>query len=105
MRQRFAAIWLAAVAGFAVASGGDISCAAARKVDIPTVDLESIVIRPGDLPAGFSAAQVRDKPPAMFNQVPDPDRAIYQQLEHRGGTGGGITILGLRAFEWVETGA
>ena len=55
--------------------------------------LHTLLVQPGDLPAGFSAAQLRDKPPAMFDKLPASSFRLYQQLEYKGGTGGGVTLF------------
>jgi len=57
------------------------------------IDLESILIRPGDLPAGYSGAQIREQVPEMFSELPRGDASIYQQLAKNGNSAGGITIF------------
>ena len=57
------------------------------------VDLEPLLIQAGDLPAGMTGAQVRDTAPAMFDAVPKPDKAAYQQLQKNGSQVGGVTVL------------
>ncbi len=57
------------------------------------VDLEPLLIQSGDLPAGFSGSQVRDRAPDMFKEVPTPQKAISQQLQRNGSATGTVTVL------------
>ena len=56
-------------------------------------DLEPLLIQLGDLPPGFSGAQVREKAPGMFSELPKPEKAISQQLARKDKLAGGITVL------------
>ena len=71
------------------------SCSSLFPTPIPLseIDLESIIIVPGDLPAGFSGAQVRDTPPEMFDDIRNSENMIYQQFEKGGEAAGGVTIF------------
>ena len=60
---------------------------------LTALTLTPILVQPGDLPAGFSAAQVRDAPPGMFDDLPAWGWAVYQQLARGDDTGGGITVI------------
>jgi hypothetical protein len=62
-------------------------------IPLSELDLEPILVMPGDLPAGYSAAQVSSDPPAMFNDVPQPVNQIYQQFEQDNESAGGVAIL------------
>ena len=66
------------------------------------IDLESIIIEDGDLPAGFSGAQIRDVAPGMFRDLPLAQNTVYQQLEKNGETAGGIAIFLYDSQENVE---
>jgi hypothetical protein len=61
--------------------------------NLPEIDLESILIQPGDLPAGYSGAQIREQAPEMFSKLPRADVSIYQQLAKNGDAAGGITVF------------
>lgn len=56
------------------------------------VDLEPILILPGDLPAGLSGAQVRDSLPEMFDEPPEAENQIYQQFQREGKAAGGVAV-------------
>ena len=60
----------------------------------PTInELEQLLIQPGDLPAGFTAGQVREQAPGMFSELPRPQICIYQQLVLGDTQAGGVTLL------------
>jgi hypothetical protein len=64
-------------------------------IPIPLEDLDfsSILIQPGDLPAGNSGAQVREMLPDMFDNIVQPVNQIYQELEQDSQQNGGIAIM------------
>ena len=62
-------------------------------VPLAEVDLAPLLVQPGNLPAGVTAAQVSTEPPEMFRDVPEPQQAIHQQFERRGTQQGGVTVL------------
>lgn len=62
-------------------------------IPLSEIDLEPILILPGDLPAGFSGAQIRDVLPEMFATLPDSDNQIYQQFERNGRAAGGVAVM------------
>jgi hypothetical protein len=84
------------------AEGGIVICVNSQSA-IKEVDLESELIRPGDLPPGYSGAQVKPKAPAMFDDFPPPDYAVYQQLQKGGEQVGGVTVLQFRNPEERKT--
>jgi len=59
------------------------------------IDLSAIAIVAGDLPAGYSPAQIRSDPPKMFSGVKNYENIINQQFENKGDTAaaGGVTIF------------
>ena len=61
--------------------------------DLKTVNLEPTLIQDGDLPAGFTGAQVNDILPPMFQTVPAPTKALYQGFQRNGDVAGGVTVL------------
>ena len=63
------------------------------KVALKDLDLEPLLIQSGDLPAGFSGAQVKNEAPEMFNKTPKPVYVINQRFAYHEETGGGITVL------------
>jgi len=62
-------------------------------IPLSELELEPLLIQPGDLPAGFSGAQVRDVAPGMFDETPTAENAISQQFERGGDTAGGVAVL------------
>jgi len=72
-------------------------------VPISEIQLDSIVIQEGDLPAGFSGAQIRDTAPEMFKDLPSAQNTVYQQLEKEGDVAGGITIFLYDSQDNIET--
>jgi len=68
-------------------------------VPLSEINLEPILIISGDLPAGYSGAQIRTTPPEMFNNITNFNNAIYQQFEKDGKSAGGVAIF---LFESVD---
>ena len=62
-------------------------------IPLSEINLEPIVFLSGDLPAGFSGAQIRDTPPTMFDGIVGFENSIYQQFERNDKGAGGVTIL------------
>jgi len=54
---------------------------------------ESLLVQPGDLPAGLSGGQVRETAPAMFKSLPIAQTTIYQQLARHGSAIGGVAVF------------
>jgi hypothetical protein len=52
-----------------------------------------LLIQPGDLPAGYDGAQVRDIAPEMFREIPKAANTIYQQFEKNDHVAGGVTVF------------
>lgn len=65
--------------------------------NIYTIDLESLLIEPGDLPIGMTESQViEDLVPGGFKDNPPPDRIIQQRIEDPdsyANVGGSVTVL------------
>lgn len=62
-------------------------------IPLGELDLESILIKPGDMPAGFSGAQISKSLPEMFKNIPKPTNKISQQIEFKGNVSGGIAVI------------
>ena len=60
---------------------------------VSRAELLAVLIRPGDLPSGLMAGQVRLRPPSMFNGLPSADATATQQFSRSGETAGGVTVL------------
>lgn len=71
-------------------------------VPLSEIKIESIVIEEGDLPAGFSGAQIRDSAPGMFRDLPSAQNTLYQQLQKDGDVAGFITIFLYDSKEDIE---
>jgi hypothetical protein len=70
-----------------------VSCGPATPVPLSKIQLDTIIVQEGDLPAGFSGAEIRDTVPSIFSGLPATQKAAYQQLKHNGNLAGGITIF------------
>lgn len=57
------------------------------------VNLESLLIQPGDLPPGITGAQVRTEPPAMFDGIAPATKTIYQQFAKDSAQYGGVGVF------------
>ena len=62
-------------------------------IPLSELRLEPLLIQPGDLPAGFSVAQVKDVAPSMFDDLPSAENTIDQRFERGGDTAGGVTVF------------
>lgn len=62
-------------------------------IPLAAIDLEPLLIQPGDLPAGITGAQVKDVAPPAFKAYPPATKAIDQRLQRDGETIGGIVVL------------
>ncbi len=76
----------------------------ATQIPLADIDLESLLIQSGDLPAGYSGGQVRSGAPAMFDELPPAIADISQQFEHNGGPAGGVTIFLYSTVALVRSG-
>jgi len=65
----------------------------ATPIPLSELDLEPLLIQPGDLPAGFSGAQIKDVAPSMFDDLPAAENTIDQRFERGGDTAGGVTVF------------
>lgn len=59
---------------------------------LASVELEPLLIQPGDLPSGIAPSQVSDALPTMFDGLPKAERTIDQRLQRGGQTAGGISV-------------
>jgi hypothetical protein len=62
-------------------------------IPLKDIDLSASLIADGDLPAGYSGAQIRLEAPEMFSNVKNFQQEVYQQFEHGGDGAGGVTIF------------
>lgn len=62
-------------------------------VPLTAIDLSDVLVMSGDLPAGYSPAQIRDEPSLRYREVPQADKAISMQLEQSGEMGGWVTVF------------
>ena len=65
----------------------------ATLIPFSALDLESILITSGDLPAGYEAAQIRSELSGFSKAAPTPDYYISQSFSYKGRMGGLIEIL------------
>lgn len=96
--ERLRAFWVG-VALLLVACGGVAPAALPTTLPAPTavpldqIDLESLMVQPGDLPAGVSGAQVRDVAPKMFDGMPGALKTAYQQFARGDQPAGGVVVF------------
>jgi len=62
-------------------------------IPLSELNLEPILILQGDLPAGFSGAQVRTTPVKGLSDIQNYQNTIYQQFEYGGEAAGGVSIF------------
>jgi hypothetical protein len=67
--------------------------AAPSSVPLSEIDLEPLLVQPGDLPAGYSASQIRDTVPDIFSKVPAAAKVVSQLFAKDGETSGSVTVL------------
>lgn len=63
-------------------------------IPLSELNLEDTLIKPGDLPSGFSGGQISDLPPEKYKKlsIPQADQFISQQIEHNGNLVGSIFV-------------
>lgn len=57
------------------------------------LNLEDMLVRPGDLPPGIKGSQIRSHAPAMFDGIVQPDYEVYQLFEQNGQQVGGVAVF------------
>ena len=68
-------------------------------IPLSEIDLEPLLVQPGDLPVGYSASQVRGGMPDDFSTLPTAENVITQLFEKNGDIGvfgdigGSVTVL------------
>lgn len=70
-----------------------VSTAVPTALPLEALDLEPLLVQPGDLPAGMSGAQVRDTAPKMFDGMPGAQRTAYQQFARGSEPAGGVAVF------------
>ena len=67
------------------------------------LNLEEILVKEGDLPAGFEPAQIRTRPSDLSKSAPEPDYLITQTFSHNNSFGGILDVLVYEDEENVST--
>jgi hypothetical protein len=57
------------------------------------INLEPIIILSGDLPIGYSGAQISDTPPEMYDGIEGCENYIRQQIGRNGKSAGNVSIF------------
>lgn len=57
------------------------------------LDLEAILIQPGDLLLGIIGGQIQNGLPVMFDDIPQPVNQIYQQFSNINKENGAVAVL------------
>jgi len=73
------------------------------RIPLSEIDLEGMLIMDGDLPAGYSGAQIRATAPKIIGiNLPDSQYQIYQELAKDGQMAGGISVYLYESTENIE---
>jgi ABC-type Fe3+-hydroxamate transport system substrate-binding protein len=67
------------------------------------LNLEGVLLWPGDLPKGYAASQAHPEPSAFMNDAPIPDYSISRMISRAGQPGGRIDVLVYADSEKVAT--
>lgn len=77
-------------------------------IPLKDIDISDVLVVQGDLPAGVSAAQLRDTAPEMYNKLPITDKTTFLQFESNNKAAGGVVVFlyedeteRLKAFDLV----
>jgi hypothetical protein len=62
-------------------------------VALKDIDLEPLLVQSGDLPSGFSGAQIKDAAPPALKDYPQATKAIDQRFQRNNKTAGGVVVL------------
>ena len=74
----------------------------ATPVPLADIDIESLVIQDGDLPAGMSGGQIFGEAPKVLAGAPEPATIIRQELADGSDTVGSVTIGLYETSAYVE---
>ena len=72
-------------------------------IPLSEIDLESLLIRSGDLPSGVTAGQITDWAGGKFSEAPTPAQVGFQLFESKGAPYGSVTVLVYDALADAET--
>jgi len=88
-----------------------VASSASLITPLAELNLEALVVQPGDLPIGVNAAQVLDVAPGMFDGMAIADQTLIQQLSVSDEQAGGIAIFlyesifdANEAYRFIESG-
>jgi len=62
-------------------------------VPLGDINLEPLLIQPGDLPPGYTASQIRMDFPEFLRDAPEPQGFLRQLIDGRSGIGGSVQVL------------
>ena len=65
----------------------------ATKIPLADIDLEPILVQEGDLPAGYSGAQIRDFAGRIFDDLPPYLKVVSQEISHSDDSGGYVSVF------------
>lgn len=83
------------VPDFVVSSSSSVSGSAESSTPpkLSKLNLNSILIQQGDLPAGFSGDQILYSAPGMYKKLPVADNTIFQQIAKMGESYGSVAVF------------
>jgi hypothetical protein len=62
-------------------------------IPLADLDLRPVLVLPGDLPTGYTAAQFSTTLPAIYSKLILPDKTFYQQFTSNNQPAGGIAVM------------
>lgn len=68
---------------------------------VAELNLESVLIQPGDLPEGYTGGQVSDTHPIYLDVRATPVNQIYQEFDNNNVNAGGVTVIVLNDNSWM----
>lgn len=70
-----------------------IPVSTATPAAVSSLDLSSVILSEGDLPAGYAAAEINTNLGDLADAAPSPDAFFSQELSYNQQSGGSITLL------------
>lgn len=74
----------------------------ATPVPLADIDLEPLLVQPGDLPPGYAGSQIRVELPDFALRGPEPVNHVRQILSKNGDVGGNVAIVLYESLEDVQ---
>ncbi len=62
-------------------------------IPLSEINLEELLIQPGDLPVGFSPSKISTEPPELFSEIAGYEYTVSQLFEQKEKIVGGVTVF------------